>query len=122
MGQIDVAELLLDPDLVDPVILIRRTPDVDEYGENKLCEQSFPGYGSVQPASGRTIQRLPELLRVANVMSFWVQGQIISDGTCKYPDIIVWKGQRFAVQVVFDWTNWGTGWSEGVCIREKPTS
>lgn len=121
MGQIDVSGLLLDPDFVDPVVLIHRTPTVNSYGQNVLSEQSVQTFGSVQPASGRTLQRLPEALRVANVSSFWIQAGIVADGSSQYPDLISFKGQRYAVQVVFDWTNWGAGWCEGVCVREKPT-
>lgn len=120
MGNIDVSELLLDPDFIDPVTIIRRTPTVDLYGENKLTEQGSPTFGSVQPVSGKTLSRMPEALRILNVMSFWVKGVIVSDGTCRYPDILVFKGNRFAVQAVFDWTNWGEGWCEGTCIREVP--
>lgn len=122
MGQIDVTEVLADPDFVDAITLIHRTPNVDDFGNNQLTERSEPTYGSVQPASGRTLQRLPEALRVANVSSFWVKGKIVSDGSCQYPDIISFKGQRYAVQVVFDYTNWGEGWCEGTCVREKPTT
>lgn len=120
MANIDVSELLLDPDFIDPIVIIRRTPTINSYGENILSEQGFPTFGSVQPASGKTIQRLPEALRVANVSSFWVKGVIVSDGASKYPDILSFKGQRFAVQTIMDWTNWGEGWTEGTCVREVP--
>lgn len=105
--------------MIDPVVIIRRTPVVNELGENTLQEQGFNTFGSVQPVSGKTLIRVPEALRVVNQMSFWIKGQIISDGTCKYPDILVFNGQRYAVQMVFDWTHWGAGWSEGTCVREK---
>lgn len=121
MGNIDVTDLLSDPDLVDPVVIIHRTPCVDGFGENKLKEVGVSTVGSVQPASGKTLQRIPEAFRVANVMSFWVKGNIVSDGSCAYPDLIVYKGSRFAVQTIFDWKNWGEGFAEGTCVREKPT-
>jgi hypothetical protein len=120
VGQVDVSDTLLDPELVDPIIIVRRTPITDSYGENQLKEQGFPTYGSVQPASGKTLQRIPEALRIAGVNSFWVKGEIISDGTCRYPDVLVFRGSRYAVQVIFDWTAWGQGWAEGTCVREKP--
>jgi len=121
MANIDVSELMVDPDFVDPMVIIRRTPFVDNLGQNQLKEQGFNTYGSIQSISGKTLQRIPEALRVANGMSFFVKGQIIADGTCRYPDILVFNGVRFAVQVVFDWCNWGEGYSEGTCVREKPT-
>jgi hypothetical protein len=122
MGTIDVSELLADPDFVDALTLIHRAPTVNDFGQNQLRETPVATWGSVQPASGRTLQRLPEAFRVANVSSFWIKGKIVADGSCQYPDIISFKGQRYAVQIVFDWTNWGEGWCEGTCVREKPAA
>ncbi len=122
MGKVDVTELLVDPDFVDPITLVHRVPNVDQYGNNQLIENCEGTFGSVQPASGKTLQRLPDEFRVANVMSFFVKGIIVSDGRCLYPDLIVFRNQRYAVQVVFDWTNWAAGWCEGTCVREVPTA
>lgn len=105
---------------MDKVTLIKRTPRVNGLGENIVSEECIPSYGTVQPASGRVIQRLPDELRTANVSSFWFKGEIVSSDTDKYPSILVFNGKRFQVQKVFDWTNWGGGWCEGVCVAEKP--
>lgn len=120
MALIDVTDLLTDPDFVDPVCIINRTPTINSFGENVLVEASNQTVGSVQPASGKTISRLPEALRVANVSEFWVKGQIIADGTYTYPDILVFQGRRYQVQTVQDWGNWGAGYAEGTCVAEKP--
>jgi hypothetical protein len=66
------------------------------------------------------LQRLPEALRVANLRSFWVRGKIVATEPGKYSDILVFEGQRFQVQTIFDWTNWGAGWCEGTCVAEVP--
>jgi hypothetical protein len=121
MGQIDVTDVLADPDMVDPVVLTHRIPTVDNYGSNQLTEEAVNTFGSVQSVSGKTLARLPDEYRVANVMSFWIRGKIIADGKNRYPDLICFNGERYAVQAVFDWTNWGAGWCEGTCVREKPT-
>lgn len=123
MAQIDVSELMADPDFVDAAAIIRRKPTVDAFGQNQLTETCFPTVASVQPISGRTLQRIPESLRVANQSSFWVRGEIIASSStgARYPDLISFKGKRYQVQMVFDWTNWGSGWSEGICVAEKPS-
>lgn len=121
MGLIDVSDLFSDPDFVKPITHIKRTSLVNNYGQNEVKEQGFPTFGCVQPATGKTLQRLPEALRVVDVMSFWLKGKISSDGCGKYPDVLVSSGQRYQVQVVFDWTDWGNGWCEGTCVREKPS-
>lgn len=119
MPDLDVTELLSDPTFVQPLTLIHRAVSVDTFGETQLKESGLPTAGCVQPASGKTIQRLPEKFQVADVRSFWLRGKIISDSTCKYPDIIVKNGERFEVQVVFPWTDYGAGYSEGTCVRER---
>lgn len=120
MGKIDVTEVLRDPDMVDKLTLIHRISRVDGHGENTIIkEEVIQTYGVVVPASGKTFMRLPEAFQVANVMSFFIKGKIISDGLDRYPDIIKLNGVRFQVQVVFDYTNWGAGWCEGTCVREK---
>ncbi len=121
MAQIDVSDILSDPEFVDPIVVVKRTPSINSYGQNELSECKFQSHGSVQSVSGKTLQRLPEALRVANLYSFWVRGNITADGTQKYPDQLVFRGQKYNVQHIFDWTNWGAGWCEGTCIRERIT-
>jgi hypothetical protein len=119
LALIDVSELLVDPDFVDAISLITRTSTPNTYGENTLSESTVVSVGSVQPAAGKTVRRLPEQLQTANVSSFWFKGEIkTTDGGTTYPMILVFKGKRYQVQMVFDWTNFGQGWSEGVCIAE----
>lgn len=120
MAQLDVAEILLDPLFVDQMTLINRVSRVNGLGENIVTEQCIDSFGSVQPASGRTVQRLPDEFRVANVASFWFKGEIIASSPGKYSSILVFRGRRYQVQLVFDWMNFGEGWCEGVCVAEVP--
>lgn len=121
MAQVDVTVLLTDPDFVDPIQVLTRTPTINSYGENTIVETTLNTYGSVQPASGRAVQRLPEALRVANVSSFWFKGTIVASDPTLYPSILTFRGVRYQVQMVFDWTNFGQGWCEGTCVAEKPS-
>lgn len=122
MGSVDVTDLLSDPDFVDAMMIINRKSEVNDRGENIVKEYPRPTtVGSIQPISGKALARLPEALRVMNVRSFWVRGLIEVDNACKYPDILVYKNKRYTVQSVLDWTNFGDGWCEGVCIVEVPS-
>lgn len=118
--RIDVTEVLADPDFVDDVVHISRVPTINGLGENILSECKANTFGSVQPASGKTISRLPELFRVANLMSFWLQGEIVTSEPGKYSDLLVYRGKTFQVQNVFDWSAWGEGWCEGTCVAQVP--
>lgn len=125
MGQIDVSDLLGDPDFIEKLVLIRRTATTLTTGQNSVTENPISTWGSVQPVDGKTLNRLPEAMRVESLKSFWIKATIVSDGTAsdgtsRYPDVITHKGIRYQVRKVFDWTNWGSGWSEGVCVQEVP--
>ena len=121
MAQIDVSDLLLDPDFIDPVTLIHRTMIVGSNGLGQIIEECEETVGSVQPASGKTLNRLPDALRIQNVSSFYIKAGIIADSSCAYPDIIKYKGKRYQVEQVNDWSNFGAGWMVGVCVAERPS-
>lgn len=120
MAQIDVSELMTDHDFVDKMVQIKRVPAIDLYGENTLTETPIQTVGSIQPASNKVIQRLSENLRVANLRSFWIKGDITATAPGKYSDILVFRGSRFQVQTVEDWSNFGAGYTEGTCVAEVP--
>lgn len=120
MALIDVTELLTDPDFVDAMSVLTRVPSVNSLGENYLTETTQVSVGSVQPASGRVVSKLPELFRVANVSSFWFKGKIVATAPGRYSSIILFKGERYQVQTVNDWSNWGAGFCEGTCVAEVP--
>ena len=120
MAKINVTELMTDPDFVDVMSVVTRVPSINSYGENILQESTLETVGSVQPASGKVLQRLPEAMRLANVSSFWFKGQIIATAPGKYSSVLVFKNQRYQVQSVSDWSNWGEGYTEGTCIAEVP--
>lgn len=121
MADIDVDELFSDPDFADAIIRIVRASTINSRGQNVLSESQTPTVGSIQPASNKVIQRLPEQLRVADMKSFWIKGPITATAPGEYSDILVQNGIRYQVQYVSDWSNWGEGYSEGVCVAERPT-
>lgn len=121
MANIDIDEVLADPDFVDNIVLITRTPSVNFLGENSLKEVELKTIGSVQPASGRAIMKLADAMKIENWESFWVKAKIIASEPGKYSSTLVFKGKRYQVKNVFDWTNFGEGWTEGLCVAEKPS-
>lgn len=121
MALVDVTELLHDPDFVDKISLITRTPTVNALGENVISEKSIESYGSVQPASGKDLLRLPEALRLKDVSIFYFQGEIIATAPGKYSSILVFNGKRYQVQNILDWSNFGAGWTQGSCVAELPS-
>lgn len=117
-GKIDVSELMSDPDFVGPIVHIRRKPVVNGFGQQILTECKTEMVGSVQPMSAKNIDRVPESLRVKNLLTFFVKGKIVATEGNQYPDILVYQGFRFQVLAIRDWSSWGGGYSEGECVAE----
>lgn len=118
MARIDTTELLTDPDFVDQIVIINRVSVVNTLGQNMTKETAINSVGSIQPTDGPTMKRLPQSLQNQNTSTFWVRADLSDIDNCKYPPVIVFRGKRFQVKQVFDWNNWGTGWSEGICVAE----
>jgi hypothetical protein len=118
MALLGVTELMTDPDFVDKMQVITRIPSITSGGENILLESSIFTVGSIQPADGRTINKIPESLRVENLSSFWFRGTIIASAPGLYPSILVFNYQRYQVKHIFDWSNFGAGYTEGVCVQQ----
>jgi hypothetical protein len=119
MANIDVSQLMSDPDFVDPIQVITRLPKPNQFGETDFEEHILDTYGSVQPANYRTVQKLPEAMRVSDVQSFWFKGTITASSPGKYSSILVFRGVRYQVQTVADWSAFGQGYSEGTCVGER---
>lgn len=120
MAEIDITELFTDPDFVDEMTVVNRFAQVSTLGENFMKETVLDTVGSIQPADAKTVSKLPEALQVENLYSFWFKGQLVTSGLCRYPSVITFKGLRYQIQTVADWTNWGQGWVEGTCVAEVP--
>ncbi len=120
MANIDVTELMSDPDFVDDMKVVTRVPRVNNLGENTFQEQTFSTFGSVQPADAKTVDKLPDELRVEDLSSFWFKGEIIASKPARYSTVLIFKGQRYQVKKVSDWSNFGRGYTQGVCVAEAP--
>ena len=121
MADIDVTELMNDPDFVDSVSLIRRTQVLSK-GENTLTEAAaVPTTMSVQPVTPRDMNLLPEGVKLSEAKLIFFKGTLNSFEADGYGDVIVHAGTRYTVQATDDYTEWGQGWQKGVAIREKVT-
>lgn len=121
MANIDVTPLFTDSDFIDEMRLITRSATVSTMGENLISESAKYVVGCIQPAEGKLLNRLPEALRNERVNSFWINGAVLTTENCKYPSILEYRGKRYQIRKLFDYTNWGAGWTEGVCVEENLT-
>ncbi len=122
MAQVDVSELLTDPDFVDEVTLIRRESTVGTDGEHEVSAgEESTIYASVQDVEGEDLARLPEGTRLHDALTVYFGGKLYPAGDGTFGDLIVWNGRRYLVhQIAEDFTNWGGGgYVKALCIAEN---
>ena len=119
MADIDVSELLSDPDFLDTVSLIIRSSTVTG-GRNVLSETITNNVNMIiQPASGKDIAKLPEGARGFETIAIWYKGELSSLRQNGYSDIIVWNTKRYEVQHVEPFGNWGSGYYKCIATLTK---
>lgn len=116
MANLDIRELLSDPDLCDKFTYLKRVELVDPKGEGQLFPRGRQGYGSVQPASGNTLKQLPNLTNVSGVIEIWTRAPLQLATETTQADVIYWKGDRYLVaEKLDDWQHFGAGMCHAVC-------
>ena len=122
MPLISVAELLFDPDFVDPVTVFRQVQRVGIDGIAVVNEVAISILASIQSASGDDLTMTPDLARTESTFEVITTFPLLTatDGTAA--DEVLWRGQRFTVINIGRFGNWAgnAGHYEGM-MRLKPT-
>jgi len=123
MAQVDVSDILTDPDFLDTVTLIRRTPEVvSSVGRASFVETSSQVYMCVQGRKAETLTREPNDAWLTDAIDVYYAGVLYGAAPGGYADVIVWRGKRYQVEaVVENYSNYGAGWTHAVC-RLEPVS
>lgn len=120
---IDVSELMDDPDFLSPypIQLVRRANVANEHGEGVMTESATSIEGIIQPGSGDMMEKLPESARLQESIRIWTRATLTpqQEGVDGYGDLLVYRGKRWLVRVVDDFSTWGNGYTKAVAIFES---
>lgn len=122
MANITVAELLLDPDFIDPCTVVRQVQVVDDDGIAVMTEQRIKIVASIQSASGDDLMMTPDLARTESTYEIITIFPLLTATDSTAADEVQWNGWRFTVINVGRFGNWAgnSGHYEGT-MRLKPT-
>lgn len=123
MATFDVDDVLDDPDFQDEFQVVRQDETVDTTTGRSIDtpESGEKVVGIVQPASGSTLQLMPDLARTAGVIEIWTRYNLQGETDTTAPDIVLWNGKHYTVSHTDPWTNWGDGYTHAVCVRREQT-
>lgn len=127
MPDLDVSDLLLDPDFAEELTIKRRVVAVGQNGRQTVTPTVVDPkpWGVVLPQNdapmmrGPDQQTLPALLQVHT--QFRLRGPALDGNTDYQPDIVVWNGADFVVNKVHPFSKYGSGFVVADCSSMNPT-
>ncbi len=99
----------------------RQSPS--SYGADGRLVAATPSYfeirASVQPVSGRDLQRLPEGLRTSEIIAVFTATELRTQGPSQDPDLIEIDGDTYEVQKVERWATLGA-YYRALALKVEP--
>ena len=116
MARINVSRILRSPRYADEIVIYRRTDVINEFGEFTPVDQDpITDVAVVENASVNDLKMLPDTAQLDNTIAVFYNGLLNLETSDTYADIVLWKGKRYQVQTVKDWSNWGQGYVRAIC-------
>jgi hypothetical protein len=122
MPNLDVTDLLTDPDFVDRTLLCNR--GVQLVGADGLAQNTvtaIPFQGVVTSLRGSELERTPDGERITGSILIVTRFILIDGKHGLTADVIQWRGARYTVTDVNDYSSYGRGFVQAVC-ELKPLS
>lgn len=124
MPALDVSELLTDPDFVTTFDIVRRTQTVDSHGRAVNAESTIKSVvGAVTAGSSgwlRWLNRSPGYGASSRAITVYAKTRLYDTTSGRLPDLVVWKGTRYIVDKVNDYSEFGQGFYFADCSVVDP--
>jgi len=118
MAEIDVSEVLQDPDFLNSFTFIRSVETVDANGRPVFAQTLLSAIGVIQPASGRAMELTPDATRTSEMLEIWTQVGLQEATEETAADIVIWENKHFVPVRNDDFDNWGQGYRHVVLSRK----
>ncbi|MBF7687077.1 hypothetical protein [Acinetobacter rathckeae] len=122
MPNLDVSDVLLDPDFMTTELLCNRTQvTVKQNGTADTSLQSIPFAGVVTTNSGLKMDRKEDGTLVKGAINIHTQFHLISGDSSTQADEVQWRGKTYIVSQVLSNAHFGQGFVKAIC-ELKPLS
>lgn len=121
MANLDVTELLADPDMANDFVVVRTGVVMSASGEAIETPQQFYTYGVVGPASGQTLQLLPDEARTTASIRVITPFRLVPATDTTEADMILWDQRYWRVTLLSPFNNWGEGFVDATCTLTSYT-
>lgn len=114
MANLDVSDLILDPDFSQPIIVQRNRITVSDQGLGVSTPTQVQVIATVVPASSLDLNRLADADLLKGKIRIFVQFPLIAGDDTNTADIVFWNGRQYTVSAVDDYTNFGVGFVDAM--------
>lgn len=116
MANLDVSDVLLDPDFMDTGIICNRTSViVGNNGRAQGSTTSTPFSGVVTTNNGLKMDRREDGTLIKGAINIHTQFALTSGDAKNKADEIIWKGKTYIVSQVLDNLHYGQGFIKAIC-------
>jgi hypothetical protein len=105
---------------IEGFVVLRRQEIVDTFGRSQTTITRIPASGSITPSGDNTLARSEDYQTQGNtitiITAFKLRGPSKDAlGRNYQPDIIEWRGSRYIISTLNDWSGGGGGMVEAEC-------
>jgi len=116
MADLDVSDVLDDPDFSDPIIITRKTQEVANSGfEFNPATTKLNIYGVVTVGSMLPMQRAADSELAKKVITVHTRTTLYAVQAGFEPDIVTWNGNNYVVKKPNNWSHFGQGFTANEC-------
>ncbi len=121
MANIDVSEVINDPDFTEPAFHIFRSETIDQNGYNQVTETRRAILVIPTSGDGDVSVKRPEGRSVFSTVRFYTEADLKPGEEGRAPDEVEWRGNRYEVLSRSDWSTWGRGFTSAACQLLAPS-
>lgn len=122
MANLDVSDVLLDPDLMEKGLVCNRiSVKVGDNGRSIKTEASHPFNAVVTTNSGINLDRQPDGTIIKGAINLHTRFALIAGGEYQQADEVVWRNQTYIVIQALPNLHYGRGFVKAVCIIKPIT-
>jgi len=116
MAELDVSELMSDPDFISPFQVIRSGETIDVHGRTLLAPQPTKKiFGVIFPISARTMNMLADAINVNGAIEIYTKFRLEGSSKTTQADTVFWQNNTYVVANVQSLTHFGLGFVHAVC-------
>ena len=116
MPDLDVSDILLDPDFAETITVNRTTQVVSSLGvvSNTITAYSKVAVVTIGPL--HDVLRTPDYELANNIITVHIRGfRLIGPEPGYQPDVVVWGGDNYVVKKSYNWSHYGAGFTAAEC-------